>query len=271
VRRNEAAFYSAMALIMVGVLALVSLPLLTNISTESSSAETPACQGSIAVLNGTGGYPNCLQLKIGANSTTLSVGQRLRISVDLVNTLPYANNITTGAMPPGYGPKGSFHFGGFPIFTWPGCVAPYPLQFIVVNGNYAVGSLPAADPDYVLVGRICMEGQIVTQFAFGPEGDRVKMTAVTCIASCSPYPGAQLSTSYRLESDFTVMGYWNATYARIHPFLAASVPAPNGGDGSTYPYPEVAPLGQIAFVPGVYTLAVSSFWGQAEVIHFTVK
>jgi hypothetical protein len=91
------------------------------------------------------------------------------------------------------------------------------------------------------------------------------------MAICSPYPGTQLSTSYRLESNFSVMGYWNATFARSHPLLTASVPAPNGGDGSTFPYPEVAPLGQIAFVPGVYTLAVSSMWGQTEVLHFIVK
>ena len=100
----------------------------------------------------------------------------------------------------------------------------------------------------------------------------MNVTAVSCTANCSPYPGAQLSTPYRLESDFTVRGYWNATYADINSSLTASVPASNGCcNAMAYPYPEVAPLGQIAFVPGVYTLAVSTFWGQVEVIHFTVE
>jgi hypothetical protein len=167
VRRKEAGFYGAMALVMVGVLALVSLPLQTVRSTESS-VETPACQASTVVLNGTGGYPNCLQLKVGVNSVALSVGQSLRISVDLVNTLLYANNVSTMAMPPHYNAAGSWPsglFGGFPIFTWPDCLAPYLLQFIVVEGNYTAGSLPASDPDYVIGRPGCTAGQIATQFA----------------------------------------------------------------------------------------------------------
>jgi hypothetical protein len=261
-----------MALIMVGVLALVRLPLLTNSSTESSSAETPACQGSTAVLNGTGGYPNCLRLKIGVNSTTLSVGQSLKISVDLVNTLPHANNVNTPVRL--VGPMGSYQFGGFPISMWPlDCLGPFPLQFIVVKGSYTVDSLPATDPDYIIGAPSCASGQIAMQFTFGADSDRVNVTAESCTGACSPYPGTQLSTSYRLESDFSVMGYWNATFARLNPLIDSvySAPDPNGGSGFTFSYPEVAPLGATAFVPGVYTLAVSSMWGQAEVIHFTVK
>ena len=271
-RRKEAGFYSVMALVMIGVLALVSLPLQTVSSTESLSTETPACQASAVVLNGTGGYPNCLQLIVGVNSTTLSVGQSLKIFVDLVNTLPDANNVSTPVLR--VGPMGAYQFGGFPISTWPpDCLGPFPLQFIVVKGSYTADSLPAADPDYIIGAPSCSGVQIATQFNFGADSDRVNVTAESCTGACSPYPGTQLSTSYRLESDFSVMGYWNATYARINPLIDSvySAPDPNGGDGSTFGYPEVAPLGQIAFVPGVYTLAVSSMWGQAEVIHFTVK
>jgi hypothetical protein len=268
VRRKEAGFYGAMALIMAGVLVLVSFPLQT-VGSTASSIETPACQGSTVVLNDTAGYPDCLQLQVGVDSTQLSVGQSLRISVDLVNTAPNTNNVSATATPPD---NGSWRFGGFPIFTWPGCVFPYPLQFIVVKGNYTVGSLSAADPVATISAPFCMEGGTATQFAFAADGDRVNITAVECMALCSPYPGTQLPTSYRLESNFTVMGYWNATYAQSEPLLTASVPASNGCCGAvTYPYPEVAPLGQIAFVPGVYTLAVSSEWGQAEVLHFTVE
>jgi hypothetical protein len=260
-----------MALTIAGVLVLVSIPSKTPSSTESSR-ETPACLGSTTVLNAIGGYPNCLHLIIGVNSTTLSVGQSLQISVDLVNTLSYANNVSTPVLR--FGPTGSYQFGGFPISTWPpDCLGPFPLQFIVVNGSYTLDSLPATDPDYIIGAPSCSGGQIATQFSFGADSDRVNVTAESCTGACSPYPGTRLSTSYRLESDFSVMGYWNATYARINPLIDSvySVPDPNGGDGSTFGYPEVAPLGQIVFVPGVYTLAVSSMWGQAEVIHFTVK
>jgi hypothetical protein len=258
-----------MALIMAGVLGLVSLPL-NGVASTASSVETPACPASAVTLNGSGGYSNCLQLIVGVNATTLSVGQRLQISVDLVNTISYVNDVSTMAAPPRYLPFSTWHFGGFPIFTWPGCLEPYPLQFIVVKGNYTVDSLSTSDPAQTMSGPVCMEGQTATQFAFAADGDRVNVTAVG-FGLPSPNPATQLSTSYALESDFSVNGYWNATYARENPFLTASVPAPNGGDGSTFPYPEVAPLGQIAFVPGVYTLAVSSMWGQAEVLHFTVK
>jgi hypothetical protein len=267
VRRKEAGFYSAMALVMAGVLALVSIPLETS-STESStqtSTETPGCQGRTVIQNATGD-PNCLRLVVGVNSTTLSAGQSLQISVNLVNGLQYSNNVSVPAVP--YGPTGSFEFGGFSIATWPGCLFPAPLQFIVVEGNYTVDSLPAADPDYGLGGQMCAEGQTATQFTFGADSDSVNVTAVSCMGNCSP--ATRLPTSYRLDSEFTVMGYWNVTYARIHPLLAFSTKSSNGG-GSTFGYPEVAPLGQIPFVPGVYTLAVSTMWGQAELVHFTVK
>jgi len=269
VRQKAAGFYGAMALVMVGVLVLVSLPSQTVSSTESSSVAAPACQGSTAVLNGTG-YPNCLRLMVGVNSTSLSVGQTLRISVDLVNTLPYANDVGT-PVPLVVGPNGSYHFGGFPISTWPfDCLGPFPLQFIVVEGNYTLGSLPAADPDYIISGVDCASAEIATQFAFGAGSDQVNVTAESCTGACSAYPGTRISTSYRLESDFAVTGYWNVTYARLSPLLIYTTKSPVG-DGSTFGYPEVAPLGQIPFAPGVYTLAVSTMWGQAKVVHITVK
>jgi hypothetical protein len=259
-----------MALVMAGVLALVSIPL-ENPSSTQTSTETPGCQGLTTVQNGTG-YPGCLELTVGVNSTTLSVGQSLQISIDLVNLLPYANDVNTPALR--VGPDGSYQFGGFPVSTWPGdCLGPFPLQFIVVEGNYTLGTLPAADPDYIIGGLSCASADIATQFDFGAGSDQVNVTAESCTADCSPYPGTRLSTPYRLESDFSVMGYWNATFARINPLIDSiyTTPAPNGGDGSTFGYPEVAPLGQIPFVPGVYTLAVSTMWGQAELVHFTVK
>lgn len=210
---------------------------------------------------------------VGVNSTELAVGQSLRISVDFVNTLPYANDVGT-PVPLVSGPNGSYLFGGFPISTWPfGCMGPFPLQFIVVLGNYTLVSLPGADPDYIIGQLPCASAEGVTQFTFAANSDTVNLTAESCTAGCSPYPGTRLSTPYRLESNFSVMGYWNATFALFNPLIDSiySSPAPNGGDGSTFGYPEVAPLGATALVPGFYTLAVSSMWGQAEVIHFTVK
>jgi len=207
------------------------------------------------------------------NSTELAVGQSLQISVDLVNTLPYANDVSV-PMPPVVGPNGSYLFGGFPISTWPfDCLGPFPLQFIVIEGNYTLGSLPAVDPDYIIGELSCASAQIVTQFAFAANSDTVNLSAISCAGACSPYPGTPLPPSHRLESVFAVTGYWNATFARVNPLIDSiySSPAPNGGDGSTFRFPEVAPLGATAFVPGVYTLAASTMWGQAEVIHFSVK
>lgn len=275
-RRKEAGFYGVLALIMAGVLFLVGLPSPTATSTASltlASAQPAGNHTSTIEVNGTQGCPSCLQLTVGVNSTRLSVGQDLGISVHLVNTLPYANDINVTAMPPAYGPNGSYRFGGFPISTWPAdCLGPFPLQFIVVKGNYTVDSLPAADPDYMMGTLPCASAQGVTEFTFGAHSDQVTLTAVSCTAECSPYPGAQLPTPYRLESDFSVTGYWNATFAEMNPlnYSIYTTPAPNGGDGSSFGYPEVAPSGATAFAPGVYTLGVSSIWGQAEVVHFTV-
>lgn len=262
---------------MAGVLILVDLqsPIASSTaSLTSAPAESGGYQTSTIELNGTAGCPTCLQLTVGVNSTRLSAGQDLEISVHLVNTLPYPNNIDTTVVYPAYGPNGSYRFGGFPLSTWQGdCLGPFPIQFIVVKGNYTVDSLSSADPDYVIGALPCASAQIVTQFAFGPSSDQAYLTAESCIAACSPYPGAQLPTPYRLESDFTVTGYWNATFARINPLNDSiyTTPATNGGDGYTFGYPEVAPSGATAFAPGVYTLAVSTIWGQADVVHFTVE
>jgi len=59
--------------------------------------------------------------------------------------------------------------------------------------------------------------------------------------------------------NFTTNGYWDlANQSQLNPpVLGMQIP----------PRPPIP----TPFVPGAYTLAVSDEWGQAAVLHFTVK
>lgn len=251
-RRKEAGFYSAIALIMVGVLVLVSLPSRTVTSTESMSSETLECQDSAPALNGTGGYPDCLQLKVSVNSTILSAGQSLRMSVEVFNGFSYSNDVTDQ-----YSYQTTdWQFGGFPVVVWSGCWYTEPLQFFVVQGNYSLATLFKSDP-IVPPQDLCIEEGSVYSVVFQPNSDVASVTGGDCSYSCSR---VLPPVTIPINATLTLNGYYNASD------LTSSL-----NYGLNDVNKTIVPTGEIAFVPGVYTLAVSSEWGQAEVVQFTVN
>jgi hypothetical protein len=215
-----------------------------------------------------------LQLLVATNSTELLAGEHLGVAIDLVNTLTTQNEVP----PWDLGSNVSWGFAGFPVAVWPDCVYYLPLEFNVFEGNYTVASLAASEPGVVPENIGCMENENVSQLVFQARSDEVNVTAYYAAPCCltngtnttssTTEPPADYRMEWRMESSFTVGGYWNAS-AVYNPFDLASTGV--GSNAFTFGYPEVPPLGQNPFSPGVYTLAVSDEWGQVALIHFTVN
>ena len=86
-----------------------------------------------------------------------------------------------------------------------------------------------------------------------------------------------MDPSFPLQSNFTVNGYWgyplngseaNDIFTPPHPTCVI-----NGVPGGclTFNYPEVGPRTQALFSQGSYTLVVSDFLGQTDLLYFSVS
>jgi len=269
---KESAFIVAQALIVVAVLVLVALPLYSINQRGASSTLTASTAISSGSTSSTA-YPPILGLQplVGVNSTTLSVGQRLELSVDLRNTMNDQDNVPPlGAA--NFTSYGGWRFFGFPIAIWAPCAQA--LEFVVVKGNFTGPGLAqnmAGGP----VMPFCPETTDVTSLVFQPNSDMVMMGQVYPLPCCalngtSPTPSTvqEPTLTYRMESNFTVTGYWNTTAISNNENLSSTHV---GTNGLTFGIPEVEPLGSTQFTPGVYTLAVCDEWGQLAVIQFTVQ
>jgi len=262
-KKKEWGFAVVQATLVVAVLLLVSLPLesLNNDASTTAATRTTTLTTGIVTTAPTHG----LQLLVATNSTELLSGEHLGITIDLVNTLPTQNEVP----PWDIGSNVSWGFAGFPVAVWPDCVYYLPLEFNVFAGNYTAASLAASEPGVVPENIGCMENENVSQLVFQPDSDEVNVTAYYAVnIGPNETPAANYRMEWRMESSFTVGGYWNAS-AIYNPFDLASTGV--GSNSFTFGYPEVPPLGQITFSPGVYTLAVADEWGQVVLIHFTVS
>jgi hypothetical protein len=263
-KKNEWGFAIVEALLVVAVLLLVSLPLQSHNNNASKATITLTSTSTTDIVATS--LTHGLQLRVATNSTELMAGQHLGISIDLVNTLPMENEVP----PWDVGSNVSWGFAGFPVAVWPDCIYYLPLEFNVFKGNYTATSLAASDPGVVPENIGCKENESVSQLVFQPESDEVNVTAYYAvdIGPNETNPAANYRMQWRMESNFTVGGYWNATEV-YNPFDLASTAV--GSNIFTFGYPEVPPLGQTPFSPGAYTLAVSDEWGQVAIIPFTVS
>lgn len=273
-RRKETLFIAATLVVIAG-LALAVLPRLflaqaTHSSTEEAPTSVSYTASSTSVIAASVvGSPSVqgLELLLGANTTNLTVGQRLWISVDLRNLFSNENDVPPVDIPSNASNitpyANAWHFRGFPIAVWPGCALQVPLQFIVLKGFYGTNNLTAGINGTPLragpLGGFCMESDRVTSLVFQPNSDFANMSSVYVspisannLGNCS-----RPTVLYRMASNFTVSGYWNE--ASINSSELESTPA--GPNARTFGFPEVAPYGQTPFVPGVYTLVVSDEWG----------
>jgi hypothetical protein len=236
-RREEGAFWVVQALIVVGVLALVALPSTnpsTSVSQTSSSSSTLGSNGL------------SLSLSISATAQRqISVGQDLQVNLSLFNTLPRVNSVPASS---------DWPFQGVPVAFWPPCYISVPVEAVVLKGNYTLQGLQSA-LTAILSGQ-CTLWTNVDHVVFQPTGSQANITG-TSYQNRTHGP-------FQLSVSFTTSGYWTLP---SNPGGNGLVPFTVVGPGQYPPEPPKA----TPFVPGVYTVAVCDEWGQAVVLHFTVK
>lgn len=202
-------------------------------------------------------------LDVRVNSTTLSPGQELGISVDLINNLTSANSITLAS-----NINASTYLTAFPIAMWAPCLSPELAYFMVVRGDYNLTQLLALSANSASPSILCMEGGTVESITFEPRSDVANLSGDFCTANCFPYG----LNSTRLYSNFTINGYWayplnNSEAGDILTPPLNSTCTPNC---LTFNYPEVGPKAQSLFGVGKYTLVVDDVFGQSVLLHFVV-
>jgi hypothetical protein len=256
-KRKEAGFAALLAVVLAMVLVLVSLPIGTVGSSTSAVSGTvttttvSSCGAPTAFINGTIGAPNCLELAVSADSQ-IYFGQSLHVSIDVYNTLPEVNDVTD------VNSTADWQFGGFPVFIWSPCWYSWPVQFILVQGNYTEAQLIASDPPTQWGGATCAEGGSVYGVTFQPASDMATVTGGDCTYSCSKILPP---STIEIHANLNFTGYYNASELTGSAALDAF---PNLNNSTV-------PAGQTPFVFGAYTLAVETEWGQVKLFHFMVS
>lgn len=267
----------AQALVVAVVLALLIRPLNSvNRTPASSTTASSTAESSSASQSATNSSGYGLELVATMGPVTPAAGQNVSITISLFNSLSSPLNVLTadelaqGASPPRWAVN------GFPVAMWGGCNGLEPVEFMVVRGNYSVGELGSASAnssiyDAARMPFMCAEGGSIRNLEFRPDSSVANATGTFCAAMCSPD-----SHVWNLTSNFTVSGYWAYPINGSEAADVATPPRPectSSGipDCTTFNYPEVGLFAQHAFVPGLYTLAVADEWGQAVVLHFSVR
>ena len=190
-----------------------------------------------------------LKLSTAINATELKAGQRLGVSISLFNTLPEVNSVNTSV---------NWPFNGVAVQLWPYCYG-VPARIAILQGNYSIQELPAVTN--VTFQFVCSGGPAyINSAVFQPMSDQVNLTGTYC-APPGPPVGCANGTDgpYFLSLNFTTSGYYdlgNLSQQVFEPVITQ---------------PSRSPVPSISFTPGVYTVAVADEWGEAVVLHFTVK
>jgi hypothetical protein len=231
-RREEAAYIAAQAAIMVGVLALVSLPLLS----------APAQAGYASNVDSSG-----VQLSVSTNATQIKVGQSLQVNISLYNTLSEVNVVPT---------FDDWLLRGVPVALWPPCYLAYPgsdftvAEAVVVRGYYTIANISSVAN--VRFGILCMENVDVDHAIFQPSSSQANLTGLYGTLNQTLGP-------FQLSANFTTNGYWDL----LNNSLLPNPPVINNQ------FPPLSPTAT-PFVRGVYTVAAADEWGQAVILHFVV-
>jgi hypothetical protein len=120
-------------------------------------------------------------------------------------------------------------------------------------GNYTLQELPAVANIFFSVN--CAGLAEIDHLVFQPHSSQANLTEFFPDAN---HANATLGP-FQLSLGFATSGYWDLlnNSRELNPPVISE-------------HPLVSPTAT-AFVPGVYTVAVSDEWGQAAVLHFTVK
>jgi hypothetical protein len=216
----------------------------TTETVERVATSSAASSGAVA-RNTTASSvsPIGIRLTTSINSTSLSPGQALNVTLSISNVLGTVNDIHTAD---------DWPFQGVPVELWPFSYGTMPAQVVVLNGNFSADSLS-------LLARaefqgVCVECSTPDHVVLQPNSDLANVTGVFCSLSCDNETVGPIG----LERSFTTTGYWDPEY------LANELNAPIIGNQN-----EAGPY-SMPFLPGAYTVAVADEWGQVNVLHFQV-
>jgi hypothetical protein len=230
----------AIVLVVVIFIAAVAFSRLSSPLSDSSSSSTSSNSGLYSTTSSTTSQLG-LQLRESINSSSISAGQNLSVSLSLSNALPTVNAVPT---------SNTWPFQGVAVDLWGACVTEYPVEVVVISGNYTaqeVSSFANSTFAYTCAGSVQ-----VSRVIFQPNSNEAKVTGT------GPAPGLnQTLGPFRLAFNFTTSGYWDLQS------LSKQQNLPLLGPGGTPPTP-------ISFVPGTYTVAVADEWAQMQILHFYV-
>jgi hypothetical protein len=231
-----------------------------TVSVVSTNASSTTLSSSLSTGSSINESLGGLELSVSTNAT-IQEGQNLTLAMSLLDSSPSPLIVSA---------SDDWEVNGFPVALWGSCTGPEPLEFMVVKGNYTLDDLRAASANSSIPEGACMEGGSVYSLVFQGEGSVANATGTFCEANCFPD-----NNRVDLDANFTVNGYWaypiNSSEAADlftppHPECTSSgIP-----DCIGFYFPEVGPLAQHGFIPGLYTLAVADEWGQTEILHFAV-
>jgi len=184
-----------------------------------------------------------IELSESLNTTTIAVGQSLNITLTIFNTFPSVNSVPTST---------DWQFQGVPVAVWPPCFYNVPMRVIVLQGNYMAQQLPSVANATFPIN--CMEGWSIDHVIFQPKSDQANITGRYSVTNTNQTLGP-----FNLQLNFTTSGYWDLQNLskELNPPILGQL------------YPPESPS-SIAFVPGVYTVAVEDEWGQEVIMHFFV-
>jgi hypothetical protein len=214
----------------------------TYTTTSTSTVTVPLVSGATALdSNGS----TAVDLILALNATTLKAGQSLNVSVSLFNALPSVNSVPAST---------DWPFQGVPVTFWAPCYFQPAIHAVVLEGNYTLQELLSVAN--FTIGYQCAEGGSVDHVIFEPESSQANLTGDFGVAS---FVYGTVGPD-RLSLNFTVDGYWDLLN------LSKMFSAPVICEQYCPTLPVATP-----FSPGVYTVAVADEWGQAAILHFTVK
>lgn len=178
-------------------------------------------------VNGSSG----LSLRLGINSTILTTGQNLSVSISDYNSEDTANNMSVAS---------DWPIANLTLYTC-GTIG-LPIGVDVLSGNYDKGNLSSGMTLQIVEGGIasCPDAGSFNSYLFEPHNDRATFSG-NCNAGC----GVPFYTSETIA----ISGYWT---------------------GGVLLPDSITPTVLHPLPPGEYTVVGGDEWGNEVILHFVV-
>lgn len=229
---------AAVSVIIVLAAGVTLLELDSSVTTSSPSSgaqsSTSTAVTSLTTSTNVSGTSK-LSLRLRINSTTLTVGQNLSVSISDFNSADTSENVSVAAK--------------WPIsnLTLYACgTLDFPFGVAIIKGNYDEGNLSSGATLQVVEGgpQSCQSGPNFTNYYFEPNSDKATLSG-GCVSSSS------CEQPFYMSQTIVISGYWTG--------------------GVPVPMEPTAPSILHPLQPGEYTVVGGDEWGEVAILHFVVK